>query len=44
MLDRCNELFGLAVKKCYTDFVVIGTHIITIVKVDSLVNLYKTKN
>ena len=43
LLDRYNDLFGLAIKKCYSDFVVICQPIITCVEIDGLVELYKSK-
>ena len=34
LLDTCNESFGLAIKKCYSNFVVIGQPIITRVEIN----------
>ena len=42
-LDQCNASFGLAIKKGYCDFVVIGKPIIIRVVVDGLVELDKSK-
>ena len=41
LLEKCNNAFGSAIKKCYTDFVVIGQPIINRTKVDEMVCLYK---
>ena len=43
ILNKCNDLFGAAIKKCYSDFVVTGQPIITRVEIDGSVDLYKTK-
>ena len=36
LLEKCNNAFGSAIKKCYTDFVVIGQPIINRTKVDEI--------
>ena len=41
LLDRCNDVFGLAMKKCYSDFVVIGQPIMTRVEIDELVEVHE---
>lgn len=38
-----NASFRLAIKKCYCDFIVIGSPIITRDVIDSLVEIYKSK-
>ena len=43
LLEVCNTSFGLAIKKCYTDFVVIGNPIIGRDEVNLLVEFYKSK-
>ena len=43
LLYDLNTSFGLSIKKCYGDFVVIGGPIITRTETDVLVALYKTK-
>ena len=41
LLDKCNDSFGAAIKKCYSDFVVIGQPIINQTKINEMVCLYK---
>ena len=43
VLEVCNSALGSAIKKHYTDFVVIGNPIIGRNEVNSLVDLYKSK-
>ena len=41
VLEVCNDFFGNTLKKYYTDFVVIGSLIISRIEVDRLVQLYR---
>ena len=43
LLSDLNTSFGVSIKKCYGDFVVIGRPIITRTEIDVLVALYKSK-
>ena len=40
-LEKCNDTFGNAIIKCYSDFVVIGQPILSRKEIDDMVRLYK---
>ena len=42
LLTRCDKLFKEGIERTYTDYVVIGSPIVSRDKIESMVSLYKT--